>query len=190
MNNRRTPTGNRDGLILGGVVGVFAAVLVAAIVFITHWASDSALRERLANPRPTTEERLAELMEAPSLAIVPLRIDAGSDVAVNLVEVISQGIADKLGEKGFRVAYGNDVAPFRDKDVTAAEVAEALNVRYVLIGAVGGVGEDIRIDAVLHDVVLGMSLFRGSFYGDRMTVGSLHEELVASILVVLDNIRG
>lgn len=190
MSNEPTPTGNRGGLILGGIVGVFAIALIAATVFVIQVADRSGLRERLAEPPPTAEERLAEALETPTLAVIPLRIDAGSTVPVELVEFISQGIADKLGQQGLRVAYGEDVAPFRGKDVTAAEVAEALGVRYVLIGAVGGVEEEVRIDVVLHDAVLGMSVFRGSFYGDRETVSTLHEEVVASLLVVLNNIRG
>ncbi|MDA1131960.1 MAG: hypothetical protein O2905_01880 [Proteobacteria bacterium] len=184
------PNRSRGGLVLGAVAGAFVAVFVAGIVFVSVWADRSGLRERLDVPALTAEERLAEALEAPSLAVVPLSIDAGSDVDVALVEVLSKGIADRLSEQGLRVAYGDDVAPFRDKDVTAAEVAEALGVRYVFIGAVGGIGEEIRIDATLHDAVLGMSVFRGSFYGDRMTVASLHQEVVNSLLVVLNNIRG
>ena len=139
----------------------------------------------------TAEERLAEALETPSIAVVPFLLDAGSDVNSNLVETISQGIADRMNEDGFRVAYGEAVEKFRNKQgVTAAEVAEVLGVRYVLIGTVGGAGEELRISAVLHDVVLGMSVFRGSFYGDRVSVASLHDQVVTSLLAVLDNIRG
>ena len=107
-----------------------------------------------------------------------------------LVDSISQAIIDKIVNHGLRVSHGDEVERFRDKEVTVAEVSELLGVRYVLIGEVGGNGEDVRIDATLHDVVLGMSIFRGSFYGDRMTISVLHEDVTSSLLVVIDSILG
>lgn len=191
MTRDPNPFRHKPTLILAGIGGAFLLTLAAGVAFVIQWANSSSLPGRLAEPPMTAEERLAEASEAPSIAVVPLVLDAGSDVNANLVETVTEGIANRMDQEGFRVAYGQSVEQFRNRQgLTAAEVAEALGVRYVLIGSVGGAGEELRISAVLHDVVLGMSVFRGSFYGDRVSVSSLHDEVVASLLAVLDNIRG
>ena len=188
MNNESPKQKNYTSLILGIVVSVFILLISLAIIITGRLADESGLRDRLAEYKVTVAEQLEENIEMPSLAVVPFKMDPASDVPVSLVDAITQNISEKLSIEGLRIAHGEVVDQFRDKHVTPAEVGEKLGVRYVLIGGVGGLGEEIRIDTVLHDVVLGMSIFRGSFYGDRMAVVSLHDEVATSLLVVLNNI--
>ena len=139
---------------------------------------------------PTADERLADAIEQPTLAVVPLLAEDGTHLSAEMVDSVTATISAQMIENGFRVASADQVEQFRDKDTTPAEVAEVLGVRYVLLGMVGGVDGEARIDVVLHDVVMGMSVFRGSFYGQTASIDSLNGEVVDALMVVLENIRG
>ena len=185
-----SPSPGHGTRILLGFAAGFVAVLAVAIGAVVWIADRSGFAERISEPPPTAAERLAEAEETPTLALVPLRTDAESDAPAELVQRIDAALSELLGGGGLRLPSAAQLEPFRDKDVTPAEVAEALGVRYVVLATVGGRDTEVRIDAVLHDVVLGNSIFRGSFYGERAAVASVQAEVASALLAALENIRG
>ena len=177
-------------MIVAGVLGVaFVAVLVLATMFVVRTAGESDLRARIATPPQTAEERLAAAEQIPTLAIIPFLAEDGSQVPLDVVEGITLNVTNHMFSEGFRVAATGDVNQFREKDTTAAQVGETLGVRYVLFGTVGGTNGEARVDVVLHDVVMGSSIFRGSFYGQVATIAGLNVEVVNALMVVLENVR-
>lgn len=190
MSLLKQKNNNSTTIIVSFFVGFLILFIILVSILIGRLADKSDLREQLSLSRSNSNNAISESIELPSLAIVPFKIDEAGDVPKELVDAISKNISMKLSLNEFRVAQGNELDQFRNMNPTPAEVGESLGVRYVLIGLVGGLDEEIRIDAVLHDVVLGKSVFRGSFYGDRTTVAQLHDEVVSALLVVLNNIKG
>ena len=183
------PTSHGPRVLLTAAAA-FIAVFAIAVFAVMRIADQSGFAERISQAPLTAEERLADAIESPTLAVVPLYTDPESDVSTELVQLINSGLVDALSGGGLRLPGQVQMEPFRGKEVTPAEVGEAVGVRYVLIAAVGGVDSEVRVDAVLHDVMLGNSIFRGSFYGDRASAVSVREEVVTALLETLDKIRG
>lgn len=190
MSGQENPKTSDGGLrIFVALVAGVAIVLIAATVVVVMLAGRSDLRARISTPMPTAAERLADAIEQPTLAVVPLLAEDGTHLSAEMVDSVTATIAARMNENDFRVAAADLVEQFRDKDTTPAEVGEILRVRYVLLGTVGGVDGEARIDVVLHDVVMGMSIFRGSFYGQMASLASLNGEVIDALMVVLENIR-
>ena len=75
-------------------------------------------------------------------------------------------ITDLSRIKQLKVVSRSDVLPFRNKEVNARQVAEALRVNYVLDGSVRKAGNKIRITAQLVDVRNGFHVWADRF--DRL----------------------
>lgn len=75
-------------------------------------------------------------------------------------------ITDLSRIKQLKVVSRSDVLPFRNKEVNARQVAEALRVNYVLDGSVRKSGNKIRITAQLIDVRNGFHVWADRF--DRL----------------------
>jgi TolB-like protein/Flp pilus assembly protein TadD len=65
--------------------------------------------------------------------------------------------------KGLRVAPRSDVQPYRNKEVSRAQLGEALRVQYVLEGGVRKAGNKVRITAQLVGVQDGVPLWADRF---------------------------
>jgi len=75
-------------------------------------------------------------------------------------------ITDLSKIKVLQVVSRTDVLPFRNKEVNTRQVAEMLNVKYILEGSVRKAGDRMRITAQLIDVRTGFHLWAERF--DRL----------------------
>jgi len=83
--------------------------------------------------------------------------------------------------KGLSVFPRSAMLPFRDKAVTAPGIAQELNARYVLEGALRRGGNRIRITAQLVETRTGRSIWAERFDRDMEDVFAIQDEIAQNI---------
>ncbi|MFD0916852.1 adenylate/guanylate cyclase domain-containing protein [Pseudahrensia aquimaris] len=101
-----------------------------------------------------------ELPQKPSIAVLPfeMRGNAGSQdwLADGITESIISTLS--LSPDMVSIAYST-MSSFKDRDVSAAQVARKLGVRYILSGSVLKVGDKLRVTSELADAVKGKQIW-------------------------------
>jgi len=101
-----------------------------------------------------------ELPQKPSIAVLPfeMRGNAGSQdwLADGITESIISTLS--LSPDMVSIAYST-MSSFKDHDVSAAEVARKLGVRYILSGSVLKAGDKLRVTSELADAVKGKQIW-------------------------------
>ncbi|MHC4932986.1 MAG: protein kinase domain-containing protein [Planctomycetota bacterium] len=83
--------------------------------------------------------------------------------------------------KGLRVFPRTAVLQYRDKPVTAPQVAQQLNARYVLMGSLRRAGNRVRVTAQLVETRSGHSLWAEKFDREMEDVFAIQDEIAQNI---------
>ena len=148
-----------------------AALLVAGIVL-------------FAVLRPAPE---MDGLTAPIVAVLPFRaIGGGADGAILGEGLTEDLIATLSGQTGLRVISGRPaVAAAGQPQPDPREMGRQLRARYVLDGSVRAAGEQVRITALLVDVVTGYHLWGGRYDRALTDVFGLQDEVAGRIVATL-----
>jgi adenylate cyclase len=107
-----------------------------------------------------------------SIAVIPFYAPLATASAHGIGDLIADGLIDRLSRSsGLRVVSRLSTAAFRDRPAALAEIAQRLQVRYVIAGSYVADGQALHIRAELADATSGQVL-----WSDRVS-GSLAELL-------------
>jgi TolB-like protein len=134
--------------------------------------------------RPTPE---LDGLTAPTVAVLPFRtIGGGADGAILGEGLTEDLIATLSGQTGLRVISGRPaVAAAGQPQPDPREMGRQLRARYVLDGSVRAAGEQVRITALLVDVVTGYHLWGGRYDRALTDVFGLQDEVAGRIVATL-----
>jgi TolB-like protein/class 3 adenylate cyclase/Tfp pilus assembly protein PilF len=174
-----TPTVTRRWRI--PAIAVVVAVLVAIVGGALWWQPwvpefEPASVERMAYPLP----------DKSSIAVLPFENFSGEKQDNFIARGLTEDIITALSKlpQMFVISRTSSFA-FKEKTVTAKEIAEELGVRYLLEGSIQRSGETLRVSAQLIDAVKGHHLWAENFDGEAKDLFALQDEIVRRILVEL-----
>jgi len=169
---RRTP-------ILVGAVAVFLlAVAVGIWQFYMHRPPvEPAVVKEMASP----------LVENPSIAVLPFN-NLSDDPKQ---EYFADGMTDELITNlskisGLRVISRNSSFTYKGKTVKVQQVADELNVQYVLEGSIQRAGDRVRIRAQLIDGATDSHLWAESYDAVMENIFDLQDKITKKIAAVLE----
>lgn len=159
---------------LAGAAG-FLIALAAATASYWYPRTDSQLASLAAvAPAPPRED---------SIAVLPF-VDLGgqTDSALIVEGVFDDLITDlsKLGE--LTVLAANAVNSYRGQSVAPLQVANELDVRYVLEGSIRRVAEDLRINVRLVDSREGRNIWAQSYSGPITDVFDFQDNMIENVV--------
>jgi len=145
-------------------------------------------------PVPGTGQRLGELLSGQDLAPPPNSIavlpfvnmsgDPGNDY-------LGEGLAEELMHRlakipGLRVAARTSTFAFRGKESTVREIADALDVHYVVEGSVKRQGERVRVNAALVERATGANRWANSYETTSGDFFSIEDDIGTQVLTALE----
>jgi len=149
------------------VVIVAGLVLVAALVvwqgtrpqpILRHAQDEGDGASEKASPHPELTPPHPELVEGseanasigPSIAVLPFADFSSGKDQKYFADGMSEELLNVLARiKGLRVASRTSAFAFKDREVSAGEIAKALNVNHILEGSIRKAGSTLRITAQL-----------------------------------------
>ncbi|WP_292171733.1 adenylate/guanylate cyclase domain-containing protein [Mesorhizobium sp.] len=160
-----------------------AAVLflaLAAVVALTVWPQAIAF---LRGDGPDTVDSAAG---KPSIAVLPFG-DLSDDPAQ---DYFAEGLTDDLITdlskiSGLLVIGRNSSFSFKDRSFDIHEIAEQLNVRYVVEGSVRREGDSVRINVQLIDAKTGSNIWAERYDRDYSKLFALQDEVIGQIVEAL-----
>jgi TolB-like protein len=155
------------------VAAIVLPALVASGIGVLYWRQDPGHRE---NRAVATEARLA------SLAVLPFKNYSGDSTQ----EYFADGMTDELTStltkiEGLRVVAHQSVRQFKHSDRSVSQIAQALDVKHVVDGAVVQDVDSIRITATLIDAARNAPIWAGRFVRGRREVLALQHEVTLAI---------
>jgi len=163
--------------------------LIAAVVALVVVAGAAGLWYHQTRPDfvPAAVAKMAyPLPDKPSIAVLPFDNFSGEKQDDFIVKGLTEDIITALSQlpQLFVISRTSSFA-FKDKTVTATEIAEQLGVRYIVEGSIQRSGDTLRINAQLIDAVGGHHLWADSFDGEAKDLFALQDDIVRRILVEL-----
>ena len=165
-------------------LGVVVVTLISFLV-IRPGAKDVGPAAKLvpeAKPRPVTAPVAVPVVSEKSVAVLAfadMSADKGS-------EYFSDGISEELLNvlakvPGLRVAARTSAFFFKGKNLPVPEIAQKLNVAYVVEGSVQRAGERVKITAQLIKAADGFHVWSDTFTRDAKDVFAVQEEIAGRI---------
>ncbi len=173
---KRSPV-RRMPILVGAAAVLVLAVAVGIWQFYMRRPSlEPASVEKMAHPLP----------DKPSIVVLPFT-NISDDPQQ---EYFSDGMTDDLITdlskiSGLLVISRNSAFTYKGKPVKIKQVAEELNVRYVLEGSVRKVGEQLRINAQLIDAATDHHLWAERYDGKTDDVFALQDKITRKIISAL-----
>jgi TolB-like protein/Tfp pilus assembly protein PilF len=170
--------------IIIAVLGI-AVVYFAVDKFVFDPARDAALATEAA--AAARDEALLNSFGDRSIAVLPF-IDASAD---GDHEYISDGIAEEIINllatvRDIRVISRSSSFVFRQRDVSLTEVAERLDVRYIMEGSVRRAGNRLRITAQMIDPRTGTALWSENFDREFGDIFAIQDEIASEVVGQLE----
>ncbi len=154
---------SRRRWVLGGL-GAAAAAALAAVAF----RSPSA-------PRRDSAGRAA-------LAVLPLRDLSAAPDQDFLTEGLTEELITSIAQiEAIRVISRTSVMQYKGREAPLSEIADALDVGYVVEGSVQRQGDRIRVNATLIDVETGQSLWAENYDHDLTDILALQSDVAKRI---------
>ena len=163
------------------VAGVAAVAIIAATIGFFSLRDSEMLVEK------ETAARMAfPLPDKPSIAVLPFESFSPDEQDGLIAKGLTEDIITSLSKlpQLFVISRTSSFA-FKDKTLTARQIAEELGVRYIVEGSIQRSGNQIRISAQLIDALKGHHLWADSFDGEARDLFALQDDLVRQILVEL-----
>ncbi|MEN9632420.1 MAG: hypothetical protein RL077_824, partial [Verrucomicrobiota bacterium] len=190
------PTQAPRSELLRWVSAALSVVVVALVAFVLLRPSS---KDAAPAPKPVAETKPAPpLLPAPAVPRATgsaLPAPANNSIAVLAFanfggdkenEYFSDGITEELLNvlakvPGLRVAARTSAFYFKDKNVPIPEIAQKLNVAYVVEGSVQRAGERVKITAQLIKAADGFHVWSDTFTRDAKDVFAVQEEIAGRI---------
>lgn len=158
---------------------MFVFLAVGGVVLIL-WPQATALLPRHS---PTTVGAAAG---KPSIAVLPFVDISDKSEQDYFAEGLTDDLITDLSKiSGLLVIARNSVFSFKDRTLDARQIAEQLNVRYVLEGSVRREGDAVRINVQLIDVTTGSNVWAERYDRDYSKIFALQDELIGRIVEAL-----
>jgi TolB-like protein len=149
----------------------------------------AALSAKLTDTGPRAR-LAAQLRGKPSLAIKPFENLSGESDQDQFADALSNGIIVALTRMPHFVLVGDESPSLhRSKEMTAQELGEVFDVRYVLKGNLRKLGSRIRVVAELMEVSTGQFLWAENFDRDLSDLSELfavQDEITEKIVVAME----
>ena len=158
-------------------IGAALAVVIISIAVLGMVFAPGFLRH---------ETALSNAPATPSLIVLPFRNLSDDKTQDYFVDGMTEDLITDLSrlDRLFVIAR-NTAFAYRDRSATASELAEELNIRYVLEGSVRRQGEQIRVSAQLIDAATDRQLW-GERYDRQLTdVFAVQDDLKQEIVTAL-----
>ena len=176
--------GRRKALLVGVAALLIVVVAVGVWQFYMH-------RRTI---EPASEEKMAfPLPEKPSVAVLPFVNMSGDPNQEYLVDGISDNIITTLSTiPDILVIDRNSVLSFKEKSVKAKQVAQELDVQYVVEGSLQKAGESMQINTRLLDALTGHNLWAKSIKTDLNDILEVQNEITIHVLkaIYVESIHG
>jgi len=125
--------------------------------------------------------------EKPSIAVMPFENLSGDDTQEYISDGLTQNIITALSQVPDTVVIArNSTFAYKGSTVTPTQVAEELNVRYVVEGSFHREGDEVRIHAQFVDARNSRELWAERF--DRTFAGifALHDDITTNVVSALE----
>lgn len=110
----------------------------------------------------------APLVEPPSLAVIPFAHNPASESSSWSADSLTEDISIQIARiPGFRVISRNSTFSYKNREISARQIGEELNVRYLVEGSLWEAGGRVRIAAQLLEAATGQII-----WGDRKEVAA------------------
>jgi TolB-like protein/class 3 adenylate cyclase len=176
--------GRRKALLVGVAALLIVVVAVGVWQFYMHRrAIEPAAEEKMAFPLP----------EKPSVAVLPFVNMSGDPNQEYLVDGISDNIITTLSTiPDILLIDRNSVLSFKGKSVKAKQVAQELDVQYVVRGSFQKAAEGIQINTRLLDALTGQNLWAKSIKTDLNDIFEVQNEITLHVLkaIYVESIHG
>ena len=168
------------------------AIIVVLAIAVAYFAVDKFLVTETRNPNalPTADSTAFEITDtvaARSIAVLPFAdMSPASDH-----EYFADGIAEELLNllsrvPELRVVSRSSSFAFKQKDMTATEIARALGVNYILEGSVRKDADQVRITTQLIDARADTHLWSNTYEGSLRDVFEIQDDIAASVIPALE----
>lgn len=168
------------------------AIMVVLAVAVAYFAIDKFLTVETRGPSsPATNDsttyEVTDTVAARSIAVLPFAdMSPASDH-----EFFADGIAEELLNllsrvPELRVVSRSSSFAFKQKDMTATEIAGALGVNYILEGSVRKDADQVRITTQLIDARADTHLWSNTYEGSLRDVFAIQDDIAASVIPALE----
>jgi adenylate cyclase len=169
----RTTPRSRRGLL--AAAGFLLMVLVAGIALMA-WPLATGLL-----PRP---DKAAP--QKPSIAVLPFADNSAGITQDYFAEGLTNDLITDLSKvSGLLVIARNSAFSFKGSGMSTREIAEQLNVRYLLEGSVRRTNGAVRINVELVDAQTGSNLWAERYDRDYRNIFALQDEVIQHIVNAL-----
>ncbi|NJO23284.1 MAG: tetratricopeptide repeat protein [Sphingomonadales bacterium] len=176
-SERRRP---KSSLVRAAVGGIAGLVLVTGglVAWLQPWqpAMESASVARMALPLP----------DKPSIAILPFTNMSDDPEQQYFADGITDDLITDLSKvSGLFVIARSSSFDYKDRAVTARQVAEDLGVRYVVEGSVRRAGDTVRVNAQVVDAITGGHVWADRYDGSVADIFAVQDSIVREIVNAL-----
>lgn len=121
----------------------------------------------------------------PTLAVLPLEDLSHDPSSTYVADGLYEGIVAALSRfRGFAVATPS--ADFPDRSRSLRDIANSLEVRYLLQGTIQRSGERIRVTVHLHDAPAGVQLWAERFDGTLADIFDLEDRVAEAVVGLVE----
>ncbi|MCB4456728.1 tetratricopeptide repeat protein [Leisingera sp. McT4-56] len=167
----------------------FGAFVAAAAIGAFLWTGPRPRLPDLApNPEQAVQARMAfPLPDLPSVAVLPIADSTGDSGNAMLADGFSEDLITDLSRiSGLFVISGNSSFAYQGQEITAAQFAEELGVRYVVDGSLRRTGEAFRANIRLTDTASGQLVWAERFDGALEDIFSVQNRIALAIAQALE----
>ncbi len=137
--------------------------------------------------RSVTTSKVTAAADKPSIAVLPLRNLSGDPANDYFSDGMTEEINTKLSHiRDLRVASYLASSRMKNSQETNDQIAQELQVRYLLHGSVRKAGDQVRISAQLTDATTGYQVWADDFTGEMKDVFALQEQTALKIAQALN----
>ena len=161
------------------------AIILVLVLAVTYFAVDKFVLSDYDSGSPAVAESASPI--GGSIAVMPfVDMSPGGDQAF-----FSDGIAEEILNllarvPELRVVSRSSSFAYRDRNLSARDLAYELNVNYILEGSVRKQGDQLRITAQLIDAVTDSHLWSGTFERTFDDVFAIQDEIAAAVIPALE----
>ena len=130
----------------------------------------------------TARDEAIERLRRPSIAVLPLANSSGEKEQEYLADGITEDIITALTRfRWFFVIARNSSFAYKGRSIAAKQVAQELDVQYLLEGSVRRSGQQIRISAQLIDATSGKHIWAERYDLELANVFAIQDEIAERV---------
>jgi adenylate cyclase len=159
-------------------LGVFAVAILIFLVGAGYWWMTSGVA--------VSDRGKFRLPDRPSIAVLSLNTFSNEEEQRFLADGIAEDIITQLARNSeLTVMARTATLAFKDKGLSAMEIASKLDVHYILEGSVRRVGEQLRITAQLIDAKSGYHVWAEQYDSAAASIFKTQDDIVEKIVGTL-----